>query len=101
MPTVALELGGMRYLNTQPLVKGLVEKKLKITKTHRQVVDAPENIAYLRNRMFRQSSLGLPGIDLPYVLPEREKWVVTGSPTPAQLIFWAVYQQFPPKWINL
>ena len=94
MPSVPLELGGMRYLNTQPLVKGLVEKKLDLRR-HRQDVDEPDNIAYLRGRMFRQSDLHLPGVELPYGLTEREKWVVRGASTPAELIFWAVFQEFP------
>ncbi|MFW6028560.1 MAG: flavin monoamine oxidase family protein, partial [bacterium] len=96
MPATPLELGGMRYLNTQPLVKGLVEKKLQI-KSHQQDVDEPDNIAYLRGRMFRQSELHDPGVELPYVLPEREKWILKSpsSSTPAELIFWAVFQEFP------
>ena len=90
----AMELGGMRYLDSQPLVKGLVEKKLK-AKTYPQAVDEPGNFAYLRGRLFRQSELDQPGIDLPYDLTEAEKMVVKEAKTPAQLIFWAVYQEFP------
>ncbi len=96
MKEMPLELGGMRYLNTQTLVKGLVENKLKI-KRHKQDVDVADNIAYLRRRMFRQSELHVPGVDLPYVLPEREKWILRdqSTSTPAELIFWAVFQEFP------
>ena len=97
MPGVTMELGGMRYLNTQPLVKGLVEKKLKDVKRHPQAVDEPDNFAYLRGRLFRQSELDQPGTDLPYGITETERMVLTGADvsTPAELIFWAVYQEFP------
>lgn len=96
MPDTPMELGGMRYLNNQPLVKGLVETKLKV-KHHQQVVDAPDNIAWLRRKRFKQSDLDKPGTDLPYNLTDAERAVVTDpkSGSPAQLIFWAVYQEFP------
>ena len=44
----------MRYLNSQKLVKGLVEKKLNSPR-HEQIVDAPENFTYIRGQLFRQS----------------------------------------------
>jgi predicted NAD/FAD-dependent oxidoreductase len=96
LPGTPMELGGMRYLSNQPLVKGLVEKKLCVGR-HEQVVDVLGNIAYLRGRLFRQSDLHMPGVELPYGLREREKWVVKdpATATPAQLIFWAVFREFP------
>ncbi len=95
MPTIPMEMGGMRYLDSQTLVKGLVEH-LKVP-CHPQDVDEPDNIAYLRGKIFRQSELTLPGVELPYTLLEREKWVLRDktSPSPAKLIFWAVFQEFP------
>ncbi len=96
MPDTPMELGGMRYLNNQPLVKGLVENKLKV-KHHQQVVDAPDNIAWLRRKRFKESDLDKPGTDLPYNLTDEERAVVSDpkSGSPAQLIFWAVFKEFP------
>lgn len=96
MADTTMELGGMRYLNSQVLVKGLVENKLDV-KRHEQVVDDPANFAYLRGKIFRQSELDDPGTELPYNLTEAERLVVTkeGTATPAYLLFWAVFQEFP------
>ena len=96
LPGTAMELGGMRYLSNQPLVKGLVEEKLHVSH-HPQDVDEPGNIAYLRRKMFRQADLHMPGVALPYDLTERELWEIKapGVTTPAQLILWAVLEQFP------
>ncbi|MEJ6402920.1 flavin monoamine oxidase family protein [Yoonia sp. 2307UL14-13] len=90
-----MELGGMRFLDSQPLVRDLV-KKLDIT--HReQVVDAPNNYAWLRRKHFLQFEMTLPKAQLPYNLTEQEKAVVQAGTTqsPAELIFWAVFQEFP------
>ena len=99
LPDNAMELGGMRFLDSQKLVKSLVENKLgfseKNQKIFQQAVDEPGNFAYLRGKLFRQKDLPDPGVRLPYDLTEAEKLVVRDSPTPAQLIFWAVYQEFP------
>jgi hypothetical protein len=50
LPGTPMELGGMRYLSNQPLVKGLVEDKLHIGH-HPQDVDEPGNISYLRRKI--------------------------------------------------
>jgi hypothetical protein len=42
---VFCELGGMRYLSSQALVRPLVENKLKL-ETRPFVVEAPENLNY-------------------------------------------------------
>jgi hypothetical protein len=96
LPDTPMELGGMRYLSNQPLVKGLVEDKLHVSH-HPQDVDEPGNVSYLRRRMFRQADLHTPGVALPYDLTERELWEIKapGVTTPAQLILWAVLQEFP------
>lgn len=96
MPDEPMELGGMRYLDNQPLVKALVEEKLKVAH-HPQEVDQPGNFAWLRRKLFREDDLCSPFADLPYGLTETEKAVITatGVTTPAQLIFWAVFQEFP------
>ena len=96
MPGTPMELGGMRYLSNQPLVKGLVEDKLHVSH-HPQDVDEPGNLTYLRRKMFRQADLHTPGVTLPYDLTERELWEIKApkAQTPAELIGWAVRQEFP------
>lgn len=95
MPEEAMELGGMRFLNNQPIVRDLVAE-LGI-KHHEQVVDAPNNYAWLRRKLFIESELDKPDTKLPYNLTEEELKVVQDphSGSPAQLIFWAVFQEFP------
>ncbi|WP_411891002.1 flavin monoamine oxidase family protein [Yoonia sp. SDW83-1] len=95
MPDTPMEIGGMRFLNNQPLVRDLVHK-LGIAH-HEQVVDAPDNYAWLRRRHFIQSNLNKPEAKLPYNLTDKERAVVKSAATqsPAELIFWAVYQEFP------
>jgi hypothetical protein len=96
MQDTPMELGGMRYLDNQPLVKGLVENKLNVGR-HQQKVDQPGNFAWLRRKLYRENELCSPFADLPYGLTETERAVIsaTGVSTPAQLIFWAVFQEFP------
>ncbi len=93
MPDEPMEIGGMRFLDNQPLVRDLVAK-LDI-KHHPQVVDDPKNFAWLRRKHFVQSELTNPGTKLPYNLTDIEEAVVKASATPAELIFWAVFQEFP------
>ena len=95
MPDTPMEIGGMRFLNNQPLVRDLV-KNLEI-KHHEQVVDDPNNYAWLRRKHFIQSELTKPKTKLPYNLTEQEQAVVRAGTTqsPAELIFWAVFQEFP------
>ena len=56
IPGVFCELGGMRYLSSQALVRSLVENKLKL-ETRPFVVEAPENLNYVRGQRFRNSDL--------------------------------------------
>lgn len=71
LPDVACELGGMRYMSTQPLVRWLVEEVL-----HLEGMDAPvaqpENLAYLRGQRLHVRDLG-DGADLPYDLTDDER----------------------------
>lgn len=55
-PHVVCELGGMRYMSSQTLVKSLVENELHLP-TKPQIVDRPENLAYLRGRRLRHGQL--------------------------------------------
>ncbi|CAN5843314.1 MAG: FAD-dependent oxidoreductase [Gemmatimonadetes bacterium] len=59
MPHVCCELGGMRYMSSQPLVRSLIENELRL-KTRPLPVDEPGNIAYLRGRHLRLSELTDP-----------------------------------------
>ena len=88
MPHVHCELGGMRYMSSQTLVRSLVENKLRLA-TCPQVVSEPENLAYLRGRHLRTSELADPG-KLPYHLD----WAERGR-NPDDLVSYAIDQVIP------
>jgi monoamine oxidase len=68
-PTIACELGGMRYMSSQPLVKWLVEDELGLMPIPAPVGE-PENIAYLRGLLLRLKDLTDPD-KIPYrLLPD-------------------------------
>ena len=50
------EIGGMRYVSAQTLVRSLVENELKLPR-YEQVVDQPDNIVYLRGQQMRFSQM--------------------------------------------
>ncbi|PUB17516.1 flavin monoamine oxidase family protein [Yoonia sediminilitoris] len=95
MPDDPMEIGGMRFLNNQPIVSALVEK-LDIAH-HQQVVAAPNNYAWLRRKHFVQSELVNPDTDLPYNLTDEELAFITNGTTqdPSELLSWAVTKEFP------
>lgn len=68
---VACELGGMRYMSTQPLVKWLVEEELNLPRMEAPVA-RPENLAYLRRRRLLVKDLG-NARKLPYDLEPEER----------------------------
>jgi monoamine oxidase len=68
---VACELGGMRYMSSQSIVKWLVEDELQLPILPLKA-GLPENIAYLRGRLLRQGDLG-NWENLPYDLPKKER----------------------------
>jgi monoamine oxidase len=88
MPHISCELGGMRYMSSQPLIRSLVENKLKL-ETRPLPVAEPENIAYLRGRRLRLRELSDPD-KVPYAL----SWVERGL-DPANLVGYAVNQIVP------
>ena len=92
MPNVTCELGGMRYVSSQKLVRCLVENVLKLAR-HEQVVDVPENVAYLRGNYLRLSQVADP-TRLPYQLREAEATALGGQ-SPVNLIVWAIHQILP------
>lgn len=107
LPRTPMEVGGMRYMDSHKLVKALVAE-LKVATTE-QVVDSPRNLAWLRGRRFRTGDLvgGLPRAPrvwddavLPYNLTREESDFLSGAGdgtphAPADLVFWAVFRQFP------
>jgi monoamine oxidase len=93
MPHVTAEIGGMRYVSSQTLVKSLIENELQLPR-HEQVVDQPQNLAYLRGARLRFSDLTKPE-RLPYNLSEAEAdWLRSGQ-TASTLISWAIAQLLP------
>lgn len=70
-PGIACELGGMRYMSSQPLVKWLIEDELGLATTPALVFE-PENIAYLRGLVLHLSDLTDPD-KIPYRLLADER----------------------------
>jgi monoamine oxidase len=93
-PTVC-ELGGMRYLSTQTLVRSLVENKLKLP-TYEQVVYQDNNIAFLRDKQLRFAQANDPAA-LPYHLDLAEAQHIHGPPKnyPGDLMIWAAAKLLP------
>lgn len=93
LPHTTVEIGGMRYVSTQTLVRSLVENELELPR-HEQFVNAPENVAYLRRKQLRCSDLTSPD-KLPYSLTGAEaSWVARGN-DPSGLLGSAVEQLLP------
>jgi hypothetical protein len=51
-PQAICEIGGMRYVSSQTLIRSLVENKLMLAR-HKQDVDVDHNIAFLRGKPLR------------------------------------------------
>jgi Flavin containing amine oxidoreductase len=86
------EIGGMRYVSSQTLVKNLVENVLNLPR-YEQVVYNPDTIVYLRGERFRFSQVQDPQI-LPYRLDWAEAQFVEQN-DPAGLIPWAIGKILP------
>jgi hypothetical protein len=86
------EIGGMRYVSSQTLVRSLVENVLKLCR-YEQVVYNPDTIVYLRGERFRFSQVQDPAV-LPYRLDWSEQQFVTQN-DPAGLIPWAIGKILP------
>lgn len=71
LPDVACELGGMRYMSTQPYVRWLVEDELNLPRIEAPVGE-PDNLAYLRRKRLRLKELTDPR-RLPYDLDPDER----------------------------
>ena len=94
MPHVTCELGGMRYMSSQTLIRGLVENELKILPRHKQVVIDDKNIAYLRGKHLSIKQLSDPG-KLPYALLDDEKAWLRQKNTASTLAGWSVAKLLP------
>lgn len=86
------EIGGMRYVSSQTLVKSLVENVLKLCR-YEQVVYNPDTIVYLRGERFRFSQVQDAAV-LPYRLDWAEAQFVAQN-DPAGLIPWAIGKILP------
>ncbi len=91
-PEAICELGGMRYMSSQKLIRGLVENKLRLG-TRPQDVDFPENLAFLRGKPLREADT-LIASRVPYYLSwdERQPLAKTG---PVSLITHAAEKILP------
>jgi hypothetical protein len=86
------EIGGMRYVSSQTLVRSLVENVLNLPR-YEQVVYNPDTIVYLRGERFRFSQVQDPAL-LPYRLDWAEAQFVSQN-DPAGLIPWAISKILP------
>ncbi len=73
LPGVFCELGGMRYISSQTLVRSLIEDQLNL-QTEAFSVGEPENINYMRGKRFRTKELA-EGVRVPYDLHWSERGV--------------------------
>jgi monoamine oxidase len=86
------EIGGMRYVSSQTLVRSLVENELNLAR-YQQVVDQPSNIVSLRGKQLRFSQVNDP-CALPYKLDWAEAEFVSKN-DPAGLLGWAIAKLLP------
>ena len=93
LPSVTVELGGMRFMSTHTYVKALVDNLLRL-RTRSFPVDEPENLAYLRGQRFRQNSLQQVGAPGGPVLPYQLTWAEQ-SMDPRQLFRYAIDALLP------
>ena len=93
MPNTVCEIGGMRYVSSQVLVRSLVENKLQLVREE-QIVDRPENIAHLRGRFLRSAETTDPTL-LPYDLQWVEAEWVKAKNDPSGLMGWAITRILP------
>ncbi len=86
------EIGGMRYVSSQTLVRSLVENELKLDH-YPQVVDQDTNIVYLRGKQLRFNQVQDPAA-LPYNLTWAEAQYVSQN-DPSGLMAWAISKILP------
>jgi hypothetical protein len=90
--TTTCEIGGMRYVSSQTLIRNLVENVLKLPH-YPQVVNQNNNIVYLRGRQMRFSDVQDPSA-LPYDLDWAEAQYISNN-DPSGLLGWAIAKILP------
>jgi hypothetical protein len=97
LPNILCEIGGMRYVSSQTIVRSLVENKLKLERKE-QAVTEPHNLLYLRGKQLRVSDLSEPE-KLPYNLaPDEIAWLkkdISPRNTADNFLGYAVEKLFP------
>jgi hypothetical protein len=86
------EIGGMRYVSSQTLIRSLVEDELKLPH-YPQIVNQPNNIVYLRGKQLRFNQVQNVAA-LPYNLNWSETQFVSQN-DPSGLMGWAVGKMLP------
>jgi hypothetical protein len=85
------EIGGMRYLSSQTLIRSLVQNALELPHYEQVPPDQPNNIVYLRGKQLR-----LAQVQDPSMLPYNLAWAEAQSlNNPAGLIGWAIGKLLP------
>ena len=92
-PDTVCELGGMRYMSTQPLMSSLVENELKLPH-YTQVVSQPNNLVYLRGKQLRFEQTQTAA-NLPYDLSWAEAQQLKPGNDPSNLLGWAIGKILP------
>jgi monoamine oxidase len=90
--TTTCEIGGMRFVSSQTLIRSLVENELKLPH-YKQVVNEPNNLVYLRGKQLRFSQVQ-DASALPYNLDWAEAQYVAKN-DPSGLIGWAIAKLLP------
>lgn len=94
--TTTCEIGGMRYVSSQTLVRSLVENELKLPR-YEQVVYQDNNLVYLRGKQLRFAQTK-DAAALPYNLNWAEAQYISGLPKkndPSGLMIWAAARLLP------
>jgi len=96
LPDLVCEIGGMRYVSSQKLVRSLVENKFNFAR-HQQPVDEMNNICFLRGKRLRTGDLTDPK-KLPYKLSKKEKKWLSKTPyknTASNFLSYAIREVLP------
>ncbi|GEO05437.1 hypothetical protein AAE02nite_31010 [Adhaeribacter aerolatus] len=97
LPDIICEIGGMRYVSSQVLIKSLIENKFNLPR-HEQAVTEPNNLLFLRGKQLRVGDLSRSE-KLPYNFAQDEiDWLnqdVTPRNTADNFLGYAVVKLFP------
>jgi len=94
LPDVVCEIGGMRYVSSQTLVKSLVENKFNLPRKELNVTE-PDNLMLLRGKYLKIKDLNSPD-KLPFNLANDEiEWLQKDGNTADNFLGFAVQKIFP------